>query len=89
MFVIEADHPLMICSLFYRRLIMDGLMNPVIDTILEHRSIRSFTNEPISKEQLDTIISAGIAASSSSLLQVNSIIRITDKEKRKALVELS
>lgn len=89
MFVIEADHPWMICSLFYRRLIMDCLMNPVIDTILEHCSIRSFTNEPIPKEQLDTIISAGIAASSSSLLQVNSIIRITDKEKRKALVELS
>ena len=64
-------------------------MNPVIDTILNHRSIRSFTNEPISKEQLDTIISAGIAASSSSLLQVNSIIRVTDIAKRKALVELS
>jgi nitroreductase len=64
-------------------------MNPVINTILDHRSIRVFTNDPISKVQLDTIISAGIAASSSSLLQVNSIIRITDMEKRKALVELS
>lgn len=64
-------------------------MNPVIDTILNHRSIRTFTKEPISKAQLDIIINAGIAASSSSLLQVNSIIRITDIEKRKALVVLS
>lgn len=46
-------------------------MNPIIDTILDHRSIRVFTNDPISKVQLDTIISAGIATSSSSLLQVN------------------
>ncbi|KPU83817.1 NADPH-flavin oxidoreductase, partial [Psychromonas sp. PRT-SC03] len=64
-------------------------MNLVIDTIVKHRSIRAFTDEPISKEQLDIIIKAGIAGSSSSLLQVNSIIRITDKKIRASLVELS
>ncbi len=53
-------------------------MNPVIDTILSHRSIRAFTQEPISATQLETIIASGIAASSSSLLQVISVIRVTD-----------
>jgi nitroreductase len=64
-------------------------MNSVIDTILAHRSIRSFTQDPISTEQLETIINAGIAASTSSLLQVNSIIRVTDPIKRKALADFA
>lgn len=60
-------------------------MNSTIDTILSHRSIRKFTPEPIEYQQLQSIIQAGLAASSSSLLQVVSIIRITDTEKRKQL----
>jgi FMN reductase (NADPH) len=64
-------------------------MNSVIDTILSHRSIRQFTSDPLSENQLNAIINAGIAASSSSLLQVVSIIRVTDPVKRAKLVELS
>lgn len=62
-------------------------MNPTIETILSHRSIRKYTEQPIEPRQLDTIIQAGLAASSSSLLQVVSIIRVTDKEKRKQLAQ--
>lgn len=62
-------------------------MNSVIETILNHRSIRSFTDQPISREQLDMIIASGIAASSSSLLQVVSIIRVTDPDKRAKLAQ--
>lgn len=62
-------------------------MNSTIETILGHRSIRKFTPEPIEDEQLQTIIQAGLAASSSSMLQVVSIIRVTDSEKRKQLAE--
>ncbi|XAW89180.1 oxygen-insensitive NADPH nitroreductase [Vibrio sp. CDRSL-10 TSBA] len=64
-------------------------MNSVIETIQGHRSIRAFTDTPVSKEQLDTIIASGISASSSSLLQVVSIIRITDQEKRAKLAQLA
>jgi len=62
-------------------------MNKTIETMLNHRSIRQYTDQPIEKEQLDLIIQAGLAASSSSLLQAVSIIRITDKSKRKLLAE--
>jgi len=62
-------------------------MNNTIETMLNHRSIRQYTDQPIEKEQLDTIIQAGLAASSSSMLQVVSIIRVTDKNKRKLLAE--
>lgn len=64
-------------------------MNTVIETMLSHRSIRKFTEEKITSEQLEKILSAGIAASSSSFLQTTSIIRVTDPNKRKALVEFS
>ncbi len=64
-------------------------MNQVVDTIKGHRSIRAFKDEPISPEQLNTILESGIAASSSSLLQVVSVIRVTDKQKREKLAELA
>jgi nitroreductase len=57
--------------------------------MLSHRSIRQFKSDPIREEQLNAIIAAGISASSSSLLQVVSIIRVTDLAKRAKLVELS
>ncbi len=64
-------------------------MNPVIETMLQHRSIRAFTEQEISDEQLETIIAAGQSASSSSFLQTTSIIRITDPNKRAALAKLA
>lgn len=64
-------------------------MNPVIDTMLSHRSIRKFTQDEMTKDQLDTIISAGMAASSSSFLQVTSIIRVTDPVKRAELAKMA
>ena len=62
-------------------------MNSTIETILGHRSIRKFTSEPITSEQLQTILQSGLAASSSSMLQVVSIIRVTNTEKRKLLAQ--
>ncbi|MGF1748524.1 oxygen-insensitive NADPH nitroreductase [Vibrio cionasavignyae] len=62
-------------------------MNQTIATILGHRSIRQFTPQPISAEQRDMIVQAGLAASSSSLLQVVSVIRVTDNKKRSLLAE--
>ena len=64
-------------------------MNPTLDLILAHRSIRQFTAEPITDIQLDQILSAAQAASSSSFLQANSIIRVTDKVLRSRLAELA
>jgi nitroreductase len=62
-------------------------MTAVIDTMLKHRSIRAFTQEPITQEDFDKIIQAGMAASSSHFMQVLSVIRVTDMEKRKKLAE--
>ncbi|WP_416189993.1 oxygen-insensitive NADPH nitroreductase [Neisseria sp. CCUG17229] len=55
---------------------------PVIETALAHRSIRKFTDEPISSEQLTAILNAGRAGSTSNFFQSTHIIRVTDPEVR-------
>ncbi|MDO5059705.1 MAG: oxygen-insensitive NADPH nitroreductase [Neisseria sp.] len=62
---------------------------PALETALAHRSVRRFTEEPIAPEMLDAILRAGLAASTSSYLFNVSIIRVTDKEKRKELRAVS
>lgn len=62
-------------------------MNSVVDLILNHRSIRNFTSEPITAKQLDAILASAQAASSSSFLQANSIIRVTEPGLRERLAE--
>ncbi|MDF1510236.1 oxygen-insensitive NADPH nitroreductase [Robertmurraya sp. DFI.2.37] len=64
-------------------------MNKVIETILNHRSIRKFEDKPLSKEQIEAIVASAQAASTSSFIQAYSIIGVTDKEKKKKLAELA
>jgi nitroreductase len=64
-------------------------MTPTIALLLSHRSIRHFTDEPITQAQREAIIAAAQAASSSSFLQCSSIIRVTDPALREQFVTLS
>lgn len=64
-------------------------VNQVIETILNHRSIRSFEDRPLTQEQIQTIVESAQAASTSSFIQAYSIIGITDKEKKTRLAELA
>lgn len=64
-------------------------MTPTIDLLCSHRSIRAFTEQGIDDAQRRAIIAAAQAASTSSFLQCSSIVRITDREKRRALAELA
>ncbi len=62
-------------------------MNDIIDLLCSHRSIRKFSDKPISEEQLSAIIRAGNAAATSSNLQVRTVIRVTDKEVRAQMAQ--
>jgi len=64
-------------------------MNPTIDILCAHRSIRSFTPQPITEAERTAIIASAQSASSSSFLQCSSIIRVTDKALRDQLVPLT
>ncbi len=63
-------------------------MTPTIELICGHRSIRHFTDEPISEAQREAIITAPVRRPV-PVLQCSSIIRITDKALREELVTLT
>lgn len=65
------------------------VMNKLVETILDHRSIRSFEDKLLSKEQIETMVLCAQAASTSSYIQAYTIIGVTDPEKKAALAEIA
>lgn len=64
-------------------------MNEVIRLLQSHRSIRKFSRQPLSQEQIETIVRSAQMASTSSNVQAYSIIGVTDEEKKKRLAHES
>ncbi|MDJ1112299.1 oxygen-insensitive NADPH nitroreductase [Macrococcus sp. S115] len=60
-----------------------------IDLLLNHRSIRKFKDEPLSQEQIKTLVTAAQHASTSSYVQSYSIIGVTDPELKAQLRAVS
>lgn len=58
---------------------------PTLETLLNHRSIRKFSDKPIAEDLLVTLLQAGQMASSSSFMQAVSVIRVTDKQLRQQI----
>ncbi len=64
-------------------------MNEVLNTLTDHRSIRSYTDEPVSDAQIDQIIQAVQAAPTSINGQQVTVITVQDKERKKKISELA
>lgn len=64
-------------------------MNETIRTILNHRSIRSYLDKPLTDEQIEAIVRCAQAASTSSYVQAYTIIGIKDPVKKERLAELA
>ena len=64
-------------------------MNPTIELLKSHRSIRKFTDQPVSRELLEELIRAGQGAATSSHVQAYSVIHVKKPENREAIAELA
>ncbi|CAG9298141.1 oxygen-insensitive NADPH nitroreductase [Celerinatantimonas diazotrophica] len=64
-------------------------MNPTIDLLRHHTSVRKFTDAPISNDQFNTIIESAQMASTSSFLQTGSIVRVSDPQLREKFATLA
>src|SRR5690625_3063450 len=64
-------------------------MNQTIQTILNHRSIRKFSDEKLTPEQIDTILKSALQASTSSHVMAYTIIGVTDDKLKSDLQEIS
>jgi len=64
-------------------------MNPVMQLMRSHRSIRKFTDQPVADELLDDIVRCGQAAATSSNLQATTVIRVRNPDTRRAIARLA
>ena len=62
--------------------------NPVIKTMLEHRSIRKFTTEKVNLEILEEIVNCGLRASNTGNMQLYSVIATQEEPLRTDLCGL-
>jgi len=64
-------------------------MNPTIELLNAHRSIRKFTSEPIDQTVVETLVRAGQSAATSSFIQACTVIQVSAGERRNALAEMA
>ena len=64
-------------------------MNPVMKLLQSHRSIRKFTEEPVSDELIQEIIRCGQAAATSSNVQATTVIRVRNAETRAEIARVA
>ncbi len=64
-------------------------MNETLETLLSHRSVRRFSDEPVAESDIELAVVAGQAASTSSAVQAYCLIRVTDASVREQIAELS
>ncbi len=64
-------------------------MNETIALLLNHRSIRKFTDQTLTPEQVEMIVAAAQSASTSSNVQAYSVIAVMKDDLKKELARLS
>ena len=64
-------------------------MNETIQTQLNHRTIRAFKDQTLTKEEVDLLVEVAQRTASSMYLQAYSIISVTDPELKKELAAVS
>ncbi len=65
-----------------------AIANPVLELMHEHGSVRRYRPDPIPAEVVSAIVYAAQRASTSSNLQMWTVIAVTGREKRERLAEL-
>lgn len=60
-----------------------------VSLLKSHRSIRKFTDKPVTDEMVEDIISAGLSAATSSNLQGTTVIRVRNPATRAAIATLA
>ena len=63
-------------------------VSPTIELIHRHASVRSYRTDPVSVEQVEAIVAAGQRSSTSSNLQMFSVVAVADQATRQQLAVL-
>ncbi len=57
-------------------------MNEIIQSLLERKSVRAYTDQEISEENVQLILNAAMQAPTAGNQQLYTILQITDPDKR-------
>jgi nitroreductase len=66
-----------------------AMWNDTLDLILAHRSHRNYLDQPLPEGALETIVAAAQSASTSSNLQVWSVVAVEDEARKTRLADLA
>ena len=61
---------------------------PTIEQINRHASVRNYKPDPVPRAMVEAVVAAGQRASTSSNLQMTSVVAVTDPDTRKTLAHL-
>lgn len=61
------------------------MSNEIIDLIYKHGSVRHYRPDPVTPERVEAIVSAGQRASTSSNLQMYSVVAVSDEQRREQM----
>lgn len=64
------------------------ITNPTLEVIHRHGSVRAYRPDPLPVEMVEAIVAAAQRTSTSSNLQMWSVVAVTDAERRQRLAEL-
>ncbi len=64
-----------------------GHWNAILATMLAHRSVRAFTNQPLPQGTVETLVAAAQSAATSSNMQTWSVVAVTDAATRAKFAE--
>jgi FMN reductase (NADPH) len=64
-------------------------MNPVMQLLRSHRSIRKFTDKPVDDDMIHEIVRCGQAAATSSNIQATTVIRVRNADTRGEIVRVA
>ena len=68
--------------------VLDAL-NPTIETMLQHRSVRAYTAQPVPANTAELLVAAAQSASTSSNMQTWSVIAVTDPGRKDRLAKIA
>lgn len=63
--------------------------HPVLDLLLAHRSVRRFTDRPVTEAELEALVAAAQSAPTSSNLQPWSVVAVRDPQRKARLAALA
>jgi nitroreductase len=65
------------------------VLNPTLETLFQHKSVRSFTDKPLAPNTAELLVAAAQSASTSSNLQTWSVVAVEDQGRKDRLAAMA